>query len=211
MNILYSGDVNTISIGSQVSVGDRAMIHCSGIGKNAPTKIGNKVTIGAGTIIHGCTLEDECVIGDGAQVLDGAKVERQAMVGGGSIVTQGKVVPSGQLWAGTPAVFVRALSPAEIKSIDETVQTNLEWASKHAAESLKTWDDIEQELYEFEQINNRSDQYYQRLTPEEMSFKLGEQENHEHPGRILDSDGKLLFYSSHVYLHVYSLVYSQRS
>ena len=66
--------MNTITIGEDVTIGDRAMIHCSGISKKHPTSIGNRAVIGAGSIVHGCTLEDECMVGDGAQILDGAKV-----------------------------------------------------------------------------------------------------------------------------------------
>jgi carbonic anhydrase/acetyltransferase-like protein (isoleucine patch superfamily) len=66
-----------IIIGNKVTVGDRVMVHCSGVLTNHPTKIGNNVVIGAGAIIHGCTIEDECYIGSGAQVLlDGAVIQK---------------------------------------------------------------------------------------------------------------------------------------
>ena len=58
------GDVNSITIGDGVTIGDRAMIHCSGIAGDHPTVIGNKVVVGAGAIVHGATLEDDCLIGE---------------------------------------------------------------------------------------------------------------------------------------------------
>ena len=71
------GDVNSISIGEGVTVGDRAMIHCSGIKLKNPTLIGNHVVVGAGSILHGCEVADNAVIGEGAQVLDGAKIGKK--------------------------------------------------------------------------------------------------------------------------------------
>ncbi len=65
---IIRGDVNTITIGNDTSVGDRVMIHCSAHGGNFPTVIGNKVILGAGSLIHGCTIEDGAVVGEGAQV-----------------------------------------------------------------------------------------------------------------------------------------------
>ena len=47
------GDDNTITIGEEVSVGDRVMIHCSNAPADAPTVIGNRCVIGAGSILHG--------------------------------------------------------------------------------------------------------------------------------------------------------------
>lgn len=182
------GDVNTIDIGENVTVGDRAMIHCSGIGANKPTKIGNNVVIGAGAIVHGCTLQDECYVGQGAQILDGATVSKNAMVSAGSVLGQGKVVPSGQLWSGIPAIYKRDLTQAEIASISAQAKDNVEWALLHAKESSKNWETIESECEDYEQTINRNESYYKRLSAEAIAFKLGELDNNNAvPGRVLDS------------------------
>ena len=159
------GDVNSITIGDGVSVGDRAMIHCSGIMANRPTVIGHRCVIGAGAIVHGCTLEDESFVGEGAQVLDGAKVQKHAMVAAGAVVGQGKVVASGQLWAGVPAVHVRDLTAAEKVSIAATAADNVEWAAMHAKEAAKSWATIAQEEDDWQQVAHRNEYYYKRLTP----------------------------------------------
>lgn len=100
-NVYYTaGDTNSITIGDNVTVGDRAMIHVSGTTANKPTTIGNNVIIESGATIHGSTVEDNTYIGSGSQILDGALIKTNSYVGAGSVVAQGKVVPSGQLWAG---------------------------------------------------------------------------------------------------------------
>ena len=105
--ILYIiGDTNSITIGDNVTVGDRAMIHVSGTTANKPTTIGNNVIIESGATIHGSTVEDNTYIGSGSQILDGALIKTNSYVGAGSVVAQGKVVPSGQLWAGKLSFLV---------------------------------------------------------------------------------------------------------
>jgi gamma-carbonic anhydrase len=182
------GDVNTITIGEGVTIGDRAMIHCSGIAGNNPTVIGNHAVVGAGAIIHGATLEDESLVGAGAQVLDTAKVQKHGMVQAGSIVGSGKIVKSGQLWGGIPAAYIRDLSVEEKQSISAGAATNAEWATVHATEGSKTWETIRDEADDFEQESERAPYYYQRLSEEAKSFKLGEIENHQVPGRVFDSE-----------------------
>jgi carbonic anhydrase/acetyltransferase-like protein (isoleucine patch superfamily) len=58
-NTVLRGDDNTITVGDNVSIGDRVMINCSGAGntqgdgRDAPTVIGNGSVIQAGAILHG--------------------------------------------------------------------------------------------------------------------------------------------------------------
>ena len=188
--VLHSGDVNTVTIGEGVSIGDRALIHCGSIAtQNKPTVIGNRVVIGAGAIVHGATLADECMVGEGAQVMDGAQVQKHAMVAAGSVVAAGKTVSSGQMWAGVPAVYVRDLSPLEVVNITTIAAENAQLATVHATEAAKSWEAIEVDEYNWEQSVRRNESYFKRLTPEQMSFKLGELEHHDVPGRVFDSEG----------------------
>lgn len=106
------GDVHSIRIGEDTNIQDHCVIHVTG-GKFG-TQIGSGITVGHGVILHGCTLEDGCFIGMGATVLDGAVIESGAMVAAGAVVTPGKRVKAGELWAGNPAKFLRALRPDEI-------------------------------------------------------------------------------------------------
>jgi carbonic anhydrase/acetyltransferase-like protein (isoleucine patch superfamily) len=189
------GDVNNITIGEGVTIGDRVMIHCSGMAGNNPTVIGNNVVVGAGAIIHGAVLEDESSVGAGAQVMDTAVVQKHAIVQPGALVGSGKIVKSGQVWGGVPAVYIRDATSAEKASIATKAAENNKLASIHAAETSKTWEQVRDELEEFEQENGRADYYYRRLTPEAKSFKVGEIENHQVPGRIFDSDIKARFHA----------------
>eukprot|EP00607_Mallomonas_marina_P004230 CAMPEP_0182427128 /NCGR_PEP_ID=MMETSP1167-20130531/14933_1 /TAXON_ID=2988 /ORGANISM="Mallomonas Sp, Strain CCMP3275" /LENGTH=200 /DNA_ID=CAMNT_0024609097 /DNA_START=252 /DNA_END=854 /DNA_ORIENTATION=- len=181
------GDVSTIDIGDGTIIGDRVMIHCSGITGKFPTIIGKSVIINAGAIIHGCSVADETIIGAGAIIMDGAKIEKHSILGAGSILPPGKVLPSGQYWAGSPAVFVRPLTAEEITSIPVKAVQGAELATVHTKETLKTWQMIEEDELEKEQIQDRNGYYYRRLTNAEMSVKMAEFEDHQVPGRIFNS------------------------
>jgi len=116
--VIVRGDVNKIRIGARTNIQDGSMIHCTGMGGDFPTIIGNDVTIGHMVMLHGCTLEDKCMIGIKACVLDGAVVESGAMVAAGALVTPGKRVKRGELWGGSPARKLRDLTPDDIAMIE---------------------------------------------------------------------------------------------
>lgn len=107
------GDVDMIRIGKRSNIQDGTVVHLS---HDAPTIVGDDVTVGHGAILHGCTLEDRSFVGMGSTLLDRSVVESGGMLGAGSLLTQGKRVPSGELWGGSPARFLRKLRPEEIEN-----------------------------------------------------------------------------------------------
>ena len=116
------GDVNFIRVGDRTNLQDGSVVHVSHDGPHAKlggfaTRIGSDVTIGHKAIIHACTIEDAVLIGMGAIVLDGAVVRKHGFVGAGALVPPGKVVGEGELWLGNPAKKARLLSDAEIEAL----------------------------------------------------------------------------------------------
>jgi carbonic anhydrase/acetyltransferase-like protein (isoleucine patch superfamily) len=181
------GDVNTITIGEGVTIGDRCMVHCAGRGADHPTKIGNNVVLGSGAIVHGSTVGNNVYIGEGAQLLDGSKVGDNCVIAAGAFVSAGKVVPAGQLWSGVPAKYERDLLKDEIAKIGVIAAENMKLAEEHALENAKTWVTIEDEEFDYYQIALRNDDYHRRLTPAQWSERLGDVQGYAVPGRILDS------------------------
>lgn len=128
-NCVVRGDVNYIRIGKNSNIQDGTVIHVSN--GTHPTVIGEDVLVGHNCIIHGCTLENGSFVGMGATVLDGAVVETGGMVAAGALVTPNKRVPKGELWGGSPAKFLRALSDEE--------QENLTSGAIHYAELAQVY------------------------------------------------------------------------
>lgn len=128
------GDVNYIKIGKNSSIGDRVVVHVAKHGlkkRDAPTLIGDNVVIAHGALIHACTIEDNAMVDIGSVVLDGAVVSNKAILGPGSLLLEGQRVPSGELWAGSPAKFVRKLSEEEMAAISNIAAKYRELADKH--------------------------------------------------------------------------------
>lgn len=115
-NATIRGDVNRIRIGSETNIQDNAVVHVTGI--TGPATIGNRVTIGHGAIVHGCTVEDRVLIGMGSIILDQAVIGTGSIVGAGALVTSRTVVPPGSLVYGNPARVIRPLTDAERASIE---------------------------------------------------------------------------------------------
>lgn len=110
------GDVNNITIGRETNIQDGTVIHVSSDGQG--TYIGDQVTVGHMALLHACTVGNLAFIGMKACVMDDAIVEDKAMVAAGALVTPGKTVPSGQLWAGSPARYMRDLTEQELKFLE---------------------------------------------------------------------------------------------
>ena len=99
------GDVSSIVVGEGSNVQDGAVLHGD---PDQPVTIGADVTIGHRAVVHGATLKDGCLIGIGAIVLNGVTVGEEALVAAGSVVTRD--VPAGTLVMGAPAQVKRELT-----------------------------------------------------------------------------------------------------
>lgn len=107
-NAVIRGDVHFIKMGNKVNVQDGAIIHCTY--QKHPTIIGNNVSIGHNAIVHGCTIHDDVLIGMGAIVMDNCVVESNSIIAAGAVVTQNTHVESGTIYAGVPAKKVKDIS-----------------------------------------------------------------------------------------------------
>lgn len=116
------GDVNSIRIGNKVNIQDGAIIHCTY--QTAPTVIGNNVSIGHRAIVHGCTIHDNVLIGMGAIVMDHAVVEENCLIAAGAVVLENSKLEAGHIYAGVPARKVKAISPEQFKDTVERISNN---------------------------------------------------------------------------------------
>ena len=123
------GDVNYIKMGNKVNVQDGAVIH--GTYKKSPTNIGNNVSIAHNATVHGCTIKDNVLIGMNAVILDNVVIEPNSIIAAGSVVTKGTIVKSGCIYAGVPAVKIKDISPelveGEIKRIADSYIKYASW------------------------------------------------------------------------------------
>lgn len=121
-NAVVRGDVNYIKIGNKVNIQDGAVIHCTY--QKYPTIIGNNVSIGHNAIVHGCVVQDNVLIGMGAIVMDNCTIESNSIIAAGAVITQNTVVESGSIWAGVPAKKVKDIKQSGFAGEIERIANN---------------------------------------------------------------------------------------
>jgi len=127
-NAVVRGDVHYIKIGNKVNIQDGAIIHATY--KKSPTTIGNNVSIGHNAIVHGCTIHDNVLIGMGSIVMDDCVIESNSIIAAGAIVTKNTRVESGSIYAGVPAKKIKNISQEMISGeIDRIADSYINYSS----------------------------------------------------------------------------------
>ena len=130
--VVIRGDVNWIRIGSRTNIQDGSVLHV--MRDEHPLILGDNVTVGHGVVLHGCTIESRCLVGMGSIILNGAKIGAGTIVAAGTLVPEGTEVPPGSLFMGHPGKFRRALTAADLQSIDNYAQRYVEYKETYRAE-----------------------------------------------------------------------------
>jgi carbonic anhydrase/acetyltransferase-like protein (isoleucine patch superfamily) len=121
-NAVIRGDVHFIRMGNKVNIQDGAVVHCTY--QKSPTTIGNNVSVGHNAVVHGCTIHDNVLVGMGAIVMDDCVVESNSIIAAGAVVTQGTRVEAGTIYAGVPARKVKDISQELISGEIERIANN---------------------------------------------------------------------------------------
>ena len=128
-NAVIRGDVNSIRLGNKVNVQDGAIIHCTYL--KAKTMIGNNVSLGHNAIVHGCVIDDNVLVGMGAIVMDNAHIGTNSIIAAGAVVLENTIVEPGSIYAGIPAKKVKDIPEemisGEINRIADNYVMYAEW------------------------------------------------------------------------------------
>jgi carbonic anhydrase/acetyltransferase-like protein (isoleucine patch superfamily) len=112
-NAVIRGDNATITIGENSNIQDGSVLHSD---DGVPLTIGKNVTVGHKVMLHGCTIGDNSLIGINAVILNNAKIGKNCLIGANTLIPEGKVIPDGSLVMGSPGKVVRELN-AEQKAM----------------------------------------------------------------------------------------------
>lgn len=130
-NCVIRGDHSAlISIGENSNIQDGTVIH---VDEGQPCTIGNNVTVGHKAMLHGCTIADNTLIGIGATVLNGAKIGSNCIIGAHALIPEGKEIPEGSLVMGAPGKVVKETSEMQRQVIAGGAVHYVENARRHAA------------------------------------------------------------------------------
>ena len=100
------GDNEVIRVGRGSNVQDNSVFHTD---PGCPLTLGENVTVGHKALLHGCTIGDGALVGMGATVLNRTVVGSGALIGAGALIAEDKVIPEGALVMGAPGRVVRLL------------------------------------------------------------------------------------------------------
>lgn len=112
-NTVLRGDVNSIRIGNKVNIQDGAVLHT--LYKKSIIEIGDNVSVGHNVTIHGAKIENNVLIGMGATLLDHSVISENSIVAAGALVLEGTEIEPGSIYAGVPAKRVKSVDPEQTK------------------------------------------------------------------------------------------------
>ncbi|MEG1616759.1 MAG: gamma carbonic anhydrase family protein [Bacteroidales bacterium] len=122
------GDVNSIRIGNRVNIQDGSVLHT--LYQKSTIEIGDDVSIGHNVTVHGAKIENGALIGMGSVLLDDVVVGEGAIVAAGSVVLSKTIIEPGTIWGGTPARFLKKVDPQQAKEINQKIAKNYLMYSK---------------------------------------------------------------------------------
>ena len=125
---ILRGDVKSIRIGNRVNIQDGSVLHT--LYQKSTIEIGDDVSIGHNVVIHGAKIRDFALIGMGAIVMDDAVVGEGALVAAGSVVLGKTIIGPNEMWAGAPAKFVKMVEPEKAKEMNQKIARNYLMYSK---------------------------------------------------------------------------------
>ena len=121
-NAVIRGDVHYIKMGDKVNIQDGAVIHATY--QKSPTTIGNNVSVGHNAIVHGCTIHDNVLVGMGSIIMDDCVIESNSIIAAGAVVSKNTVVKSGSVYAGIPAKKIKDVSKELISGEIDRIANN---------------------------------------------------------------------------------------
>ena len=83
-----------------------------------PVTIGKNVTVGHKVMLHGCEIGDGTLVGINSVILNGAKIGKNCLIGANSLISENKVIPDGSMVLGSPGKVVRQLSEDQMKGLE---------------------------------------------------------------------------------------------
>lgn len=116
------GDVNSIRIGNRVNIQDGSVLHT--LYQKSTIEIGDDVSIGHNVTIHGAKIGNGALIGMGSVVLDHAVIGEGAIIAAGAVVLSNTMVEPGSIYAGAPAKFVKKVDPQQAQEINQRIAKN---------------------------------------------------------------------------------------
>lgn len=130
-NSVLRGDNATITVGENSNVQDGSVLHTD---PGIALTIGKNVTVGHKVMLHGCTIGDNTLIGINAVILNHAVIGKNCLIGANTLITENKEIPDGSMVMGSPGKVVRPLTLPEIQMLALSAQHYVHNAKRYRTE-----------------------------------------------------------------------------
>jgi carbonic anhydrase/acetyltransferase-like protein (isoleucine patch superfamily) len=121
-NAVLRGDVNSIRIGNKVNIQDGSVLHT--LYQKSTVEIGNNVSVGHNVTIHGAKIEDNVLVGIGSTILDHVVIGSNSIIAANSLVLSGTKVEPNSVYAGVPAKKVKDIEPEQTSEMINKIANN---------------------------------------------------------------------------------------
>ena len=125
------GDTDRLTVGENSNIQDLSVLHADA---GVPLTIGRNVTVGHKAMLHGCTVGDNSLIGIGAVILNGARIGKNCLIGAKALIPEGKEIPDGALVVGQPGRAIRQLTEGQIAALEASAQHYVQNWKRFAAD-----------------------------------------------------------------------------
>ena len=122
-NVVIRADNDQVHIGEGSNIQDGSVLH---VDPGFPMTLGRQVSIGHKVMLHGCSVGDGSLIGINSVVMNGARIGRSSLIGANTLIPEGKEIPEGVLVLGSPGRVVRDLRPEERENLLKTARGYVE-------------------------------------------------------------------------------------
>lgn len=115
-NCVVRGDNDLITIGENSNIQDASVLHTD---DGIRLTLGKNVSVGHKAMLHGCTVGDGSLIGINAVVLNNAVIGKGCLIGANALIPEGKEIPDRSLVVGSPGRVIRVLTDEQSRGIAE--------------------------------------------------------------------------------------------
>ena len=131
--VILRGDYGRIEIGYGTAIEERVVVHAP---PDETNKIGKKVTVGHGAVVHGKYIGDMAVIGMGAIISLWSEIGNWAIIAEGGVVKMNQKIPPEVVAAGNPVKVIRKIRQKDIELWSYGKQLYIELAQKYLDKGL---------------------------------------------------------------------------
>jgi len=128
-HVAIRGDVAPIRLGNRVNIQDGCVLHCN---CDVPLELEDDVAVGHRAVVHCHRVGAGSLVGIGALLLDDVVVGRGCIIAPGSVLAPRFVVPDGMVVMGIPGRITRAVEDRDRAYQARVIQGYLTLGRLHA-------------------------------------------------------------------------------